>query len=49
MSCKDCEDAQNGNMSAYYRWGTANIELRGCRIHLKEIIDFLNTKVKDEQ
>lgn len=47
MSCKDCEDVQNSNMTSYYRWKNANIEVRGCRVHLKEVYDALN-KVQNE-
>ncbi len=42
MSCKECEKAQESEMVAYYRWGTANIGLIGCDTHLKEIIEYLN-------
>lgn len=42
MSCDKCEEAQEQGLVAYYRWGTANIGLIGCDIHLIEIIKVLN-------
>lgn len=42
MSCKDCGDFQDSELTSYYRWKTANIEIRGCRKHLREIFDALN-------
>ena len=56
MSCKDCQEAQRGEWSAFYRWGTANIELRGCTKHLREVVEILNKiqkenvkEIKDEK
>lgn len=42
MSCEDCEKFQEGNLTSYYRWKNANIEIRGCEKHLREIFDTLN-------
>lgn len=42
MSCKVCEEVQRGDLTAPYRWGIANIEVRGCDTHVKEVFDALN-------
>lgn len=42
MSCEECEKIQNSNLTSFYRWKTANIEIRGCDKHLKEIFEVLN-------
>jgi len=42
MSCEACEEAQEKPMSAYFRWKNANIEIRGCDEHLREIFDALS-------
>ena len=44
MSCQECDAEQEGNRSAFYRWSTADIELRGCEGHLREVIKVLNDK-----
>jgi len=41
MSCKACRKAQEHLSAAYFRWGNANIELRGCDRHLREVINAL--------
>ena len=43
MSCEDCIKYQAENKSAFFRfrWGNANIEMRGCYKHLKEIFEVL--------
>lgn len=43
MSCKDCEKAQQEtDKVAYFRWGSADIVLLGCKKHLLEITVTLN-------
>lgn len=42
MSCQDCEEVQNSDLTAFYRWKNANIEINGCRKHLREIFDVLS-------
>ena len=43
MSCRICIDSQDRLEGSYwYRWKNANIEIRACRQHAKEIIDALN-------
>ncbi len=42
MSCEDCKKAQEKDPIAYYRWGTANIALKGCDEHLTGIFVALN-------
>lgn len=44
MSCKECGVAQDGPQGSYYfRWKNANIELRGCREHIQEVMDALRS------
>lgn len=46
MSCEDCnKESETIKRIAYYRWGTANIGLIGCKKHIKEVIECLN-KIK---
>lgn len=42
MSCKECTDLQLGETTSFYRWGNANVEVRACEPHLKEVYDALN-------
>ncbi len=37
LSCKDCDEFQASDTTSYFRWGTANIEVRACKKHLKEV------------
>lgn len=37
MSCKDCDEFQKSTGTSYFRWGTANIEVRACMKHLEEV------------
>jgi len=41
MSCKECDE--NPITGAYYRWRNANIEIVGCRQHVKEVMETLNS------
>ncbi len=42
MSCQQCDDFQDStNGSYFFRWKQANIELRGCREHISEVMDVL--------
>ena len=47
MSCDDCEKFEEEGKIAYYRWGTANVGMIGCKKHLREIFDALN-KVQED-
>lgn len=48
MSCLECEKFQEDtNKTSYYRWRNANIEVRACEKHLREIFDALNDKQKE--
>lgn len=49
MSCIKCQEAQESDLSAFYRWKNANIEFRGCDEHLKEIFGMLGKAVKAKQ
>ena len=42
MSCQKCDDFQDSEMTSCYRWKHANVEMRGCDEHLREIFDALN-------
>jgi len=53
MSCKECEiecelalnkNIPNAPPVVYYRIGTGNIAIVGCRVHVKKAIDKLNKK-----
>lgn len=46
MSCIDCEEFQESGKTSYYRWKHANIEVRACVEHLKEVFAALNEKQK---
>ena len=48
MSCKDCDEFQRGTGTSYFRWGTANIEVRACSRHLKEVYAALREHLKQE-
>lgn len=50
MSCKNCNKFQDEEpyMTTFYRWKYANIEMRCCEEHLKEIFEELNQVQKDE-
>lgn len=52
MSCQKCEATQNSDITSYYRWKNANIEMRGCHEHLREIFIVLTNhqlKSRDSQ
>lgn len=49
MSCKNCEAFQDTNLTSCYRWKNANVEMRGCSEHLKEIFNALNDHQEYEQ
>lgn len=38
MSCKHCEEAQAGPAEYFYRWRNANILIKGCKEHVREVI-----------
>lgn len=42
MSCEKCEEVQESDMTSYYRWKNANIEINGCDEHLREVFNALN-------
>lgn len=48
MSCIKCDEFQESEMTSYYRWKNANIEMRGCKEHLREVMETL-TKVQKDQ
>ena len=48
MTCEKCEAIQNSDLTSFYRWKIANIEVRGCDEHLKEIFEVLNKYQKGD-
>jgi hypothetical protein len=42
MSCIKCDEFQDSNKTSYYRWKNANVEVRACEEHLKEVFKALN-------
>jgi len=48
MSCKACEQFQETTYTSYFRWKNANVEVRACPEHLKEIYEALRTALKVE-
>ena len=42
MSCEECEKAQDGGASAYYRIDVASVEVCGCSKHLGKMFSRLN-------
>jgi hypothetical protein len=46
MSCQKCDDFQEQtNRSYYFRWGLANIEVRACEFHVKQVFDCLKKEL----
>ena len=37
MSCKACEEFQDSGNVSFFRWKNANIEIRACAEHLREV------------
>lgn len=42
MSCKQCSKFQDGKWTSYFRWKNANIEVRACKEHMKEVYEALS-------
>lgn len=49
MSCIKCDEFQDDNKTAFYRWKNANIEVRACREHMLEVFNVLNETQKKEE
>ncbi len=47
MSCRACED--DPIQGTYFRWRNANIEIVGCKGHVKEVIDALRAAHADAE
>lgn len=41
MSCEDCYKFQKSGLTSFFRWDRANIEIRACEKHLKEVFEVL--------
>jgi hypothetical protein len=47
MSCQACKNTQRMQDGSYFfRWKNANIELRGCETHIKEVMDVLAREIQ---
>lgn len=52
MSCKECAEVTDIGFNqpiAYYRWKNADIAIVGCKLHVKEVIEFLNRKLYEKE
>jgi hypothetical protein len=49
MSCKACDEFQDSDQTSYFRWGTANIEVRACKKHLGEVYAALRKAQSDKR
>lgn len=49
MSCENCNEFQDTQMTSFYRWKTANVEMRGCQEHLREVFEALNETQKNQE
>lgn len=47
MSYVKCDEFQETDMGYYYRWKNANIEIRGCMEHVREIMNELNARQQE--
>lgn len=41
MSCRACEEFKQSDQTSGFRWGNANLEVRGCPEHLGEVFEVL--------
>ena len=51
MSCDECDEIQklhSDTSGYYYRWGTANILVLGCKEHVKEMFEYLNKRFEED-
>ncbi len=46
MSCEKCDNEPL--VGAYYRWKNANVEIRACEEHWKEIREVLSNSQKEK-
>lgn len=46
MSCTACEQFQKSDVTSFFRWRTANIEVRGCKDHLAEVYACLRAAIE---
>lgn len=49
MSCIKCEEFQDSDKTSYFRWKNANIEIRGCEEHLREIFEMMRENRRKEE
>ena len=52
MSCENCENDQEYKFPAYYRWKDADIEIRGCERHIREVmiaLDIIQERLVNEK
>lgn len=48
MSCKMCDEFQQSDMTSFFRWKNANIEIRACAAHMTEVFEVLRDYQKKE-
>ena len=49
MGCEACNKFQASSQTSYFRWKTANIEIRACEQHLREVFEVLRKEMKEEK
>ena len=49
MSCEKCKEVQDSDITSFYRWKNANVEIRACDEHLKEIFSILTEAQKKKE
>jgi hypothetical protein len=46
MSCEACQKFQESTATSFFRWKNANVEVRACDEHLKEVFDVLRRNIE---
>ena len=49
MSCIKCEEFQESKNTSFIRWKNANIEVRGCVEHLREVFSVIRSAQSKKQ
>ena len=49
MSCNKCNEFQDSEVTSFFRWKNANIEIRACEEHLKEVFEALIINLKNKE
>lgn len=48
-NCQKCEVTRHQFIKFLYRWKDANIEMKGCARHIKQIFDILNKAQENDE